>query len=329
MKRVFIVWEKECIRSENIAQHFNAEIIHIYPFRSKGSLFKTILRYFISMFITLYLLIKKKPKIVFVINLPFPLILTIYLFSRISKIRYILDTHSGAFTDNKWKKFMPIYKVISKNALLNINTCLNHSEQVKNWGGESYIISDVPVMFKNTINNISLPAKSIFVVCSYNTDEPIETIFEAAKRTPDVNYYFSGNYQLLDYKYIRNKPGNVTFIGYLPIEEYFSYLKSVRAILVLTKRDNTMQRGAYEALALEQPIITSNFNILVESFGNAAIYVNNNAIEIAKAVYLIIDNYDSFKTIAGVQKKLRLKVFESIRNSIEDRLTREIGQMAS
>jgi hypothetical protein len=254
-------------------------------------------------------------------NLPFPLIITVYLYSRISKIKYILDSHSGAFTDTRWKRFMFIYREISRNAFLNINTCKNHSEQVKNWGGKSFIISDVPVIFKNAINNISLPAKSIIVVCSYKRDEPIEAILEATKRTPDVNYYFSGNYHLLANKYLRNKPENVTFLGFIPFERYFSYLKSVKAVMVLTKRDNTMQRGAYEALALEQPIITSNFEILIESFGKSAIYVNNIAFEIARAVYLIIENYKSFKAIAKVQKKLRLKIFESVRKSIEDRLS--------
>ena len=45
-----------------------------------------------------------------------------------------------------------------------------------------------------------------------------------------------------------------------------------------------MQRGAYEAMALEKPLITSNWEILRNTFYYGTIHVNANAAEIIAAV---------------------------------------------
>jgi glycosyltransferase involved in cell wall biosynthesis len=45
-----------------------------------------------------------------------------------------------------------------------------------------------------------------------------------------------------------------------------------------------MQRGAYEAMALEKPLITSNFGVLRETFCDGTIHVDNSAAGIAAAI---------------------------------------------
>lgn len=45
-----------------------------------------------------------------------------------------------------------------------------------------------------------------------------------------------------------------------------------------------MQRGGYEAMALEKPLITSNWGVLRETFYLGTVYIANTSEAIAKAV---------------------------------------------
>jgi len=320
MGRIFIVWERRCTRSENIAKHFNAKLINIYPFTTKSNTIKTILRYIISSVVTIFTLIRKRPSFVFVMNLPFPLIITVFLYSRIIPIKYILDSHSGPFTDKRWQVLKGFYKLIAKKAFLNINTCIEHKTLVEKWGGESLIISDVPISFGENVKVKKIAKNSIAVVCSYNYDEPIMEIWGAAIKTPEINYYLTGNYKLLSKNLLENKPANIHLLGFIPYDDYYSTLKSVSAVMVLTNRDNTMQRGAYEALALEQPIITSDYEVLRNSFGEAAVYTDNSTGKIAMAAKKTLENINRYKESAKNQKIIRLQYFIKIKKEIELKL---------
>ena len=122
MNKIFFAWKPFCTRSQNIAYHLGAEIIYIFPFNSDGSTIRTFCRYLVSIFSTLLVLLKKRPNIIFSLNQPPPLISLIFIYSILLKKKFILDSHSAAFNDQKWAWFKPIYKIIARNAYFNINT---------------------------------------------------------------------------------------------------------------------------------------------------------------------------------------------------------------
>lgn len=317
-KRVFIAWKSECTRSENIAKHFHAKNIFIFPIKASKGIGPLLLRYFISVFSTIIILIREKPKIIFTLNQP-PLLITIVnIYSKIFGAKYILDSHSGAFNDRRWRWFRNVYKLIAKKAYFNINTCFYHKDLVENWGGRSFIIGDVPIDFSKDYQLKKLPFHSIAFVSSFMFDEPIGAVWEAAKLMRDVSIYVTGNYLKLPKTYLDNVPVNIKLQGYIPIDEYFSLIKSVTAVMVLTTRSNTMQRGGYEALSLEQPIITSDWDILRESFGDGAIYIDNTAQSIASAVQELFANYDKYKNAIIAQRKKRKEFFIKTKKEIED-----------
>jgi hypothetical protein len=49
-----------------------------------------------------------------------------------------------------------------------------------------------------------------------------------------------------------------------------------------------MQRGAYEAMALEKPLITSNWGLLRDTFYSGTIHVSNTCADIESAILRII-----------------------------------------
>jgi hypothetical protein len=89
-------------------------------------------------------------------------------------------------------------------------------------------------------------------------------------------------------------------------------MASVSAVMVLTTRDQTMQMGAYEALSLGQPIITSDWQILRDSFGPAAAYVDNSPESIVRGVLDVTgDAAERFRRAAADQKRVRRRYFDA------------------
>ncbi len=316
MKKIFLAWKPSCTRSHNQSKHFGAKDIYIYPFSEKRSYLLLFLRYGVSFFITLKTLFREKADVVFTLNQPPLLIIAVFLYTRVFGGYFILDSHSAAFNDVKWKWFLPFYRLISSRALLNINTNEQHQNLVKSWGGRSVVISDVPIDHVEQYLPIDVSEKSIAVVSSFMFDEPIEEIWKAARMLPGVIFYVTGNYKKISSSIIRNTPSNIHLTGYISVRDYFSLLVSVKAIMVLTTRDNTMQMGAYEALSLEQPIITSDWAILQKSFGEGAVYTDNSAESIAKGVRQLLLDYKAYKNSIAYQRKTRREYFEKTKVEI-------------
>ena len=84
-----------------------------------------------------------------------------------------------------------------------------------------------------------------------------------------------------------NKPDNVVFTGFVSYGDYVSLLRHVDAVIVLTNRDKTMLSGAFEALAVGKPLITSNWNCLMQYYSKGAICIDNSTAQIKEAIQTV------------------------------------------
>jgi hypothetical protein len=75
-------------------------------------------------------------------------------------------------------------------------------------------------------------------------------------------------------------------------------LEASDAVVALTTRDHTMQRGAYEAIYLGRPVITSNFALLREAFHKGAVHVDADVNDIVRGVRTMQDNLSDFTAAA-------------------------------
>jgi glycosyltransferase involved in cell wall biosynthesis len=316
VKRIFLVWKRACTRSENQARHFSAKLVYVWPFDSQGSKLRLMTRYVVSFIQTLRILHRERADVVFTLNQPPFLLLAVSLYTRLLGGSYVLDSHSAAFNDPKWAWFRPMYRRIARRALLNINTNAVHKRLVEEWGGRSFIISDVPIDHDRAPQRVTVPKASVLVVVSYMFDEPLESIWKAAALTPQVSYLVTGDDRKLPPVLKDITPKNLRTTGYLSKEAYFDLMASVSAVMVLTIRDQTMQMGAYEALSLGQPIITSDWQILRDSFGPAAAYVDNSPESIVRGVLDVTSNAERFRRAATEQKNARRRYFDATRSEI-------------
>lgn len=319
MKKVFVAWKQQCTRSENQAKHFDATMHYIFPRPRYSGLLQLANRYLRSTIQTWRMLAEEKPDIIFCLNQPPFLIGVVFAFSLIHRAGYILDSHSAAFNDPKWAWFRPAYRIIAKRALVNINTNQHHKALVESWGGTSVVIGDVPIDHSVKYDIVTTKPNSILFVASYMFDEPIEQVIEAARLCPEAHFYFTGDSRKLQSTLLESAPANVTFTGYLSRDDYLALMASVDAVMALTTRDHTMQMGAYEALSLGIPIVTSDWDILRESFGDSAIYVGNHASSIAKGLRELLSRRTEMRENAARQRSERRQAFEIAKQKIQQK----------
>lgn len=276
---VFIVWGDSSPRAEDIVAHFrpwmNMRFVQ-YP-RLRTSKLLLPLRYLMSAISTWKYLRAYRPRVIFVQNPPIFAPMIVFLYSRSFRdINFVIDSHSSCFNSPAWTWSLPLQSWLSKYASVTLIHNKELLKDTKNWTGKVLVLDDAPlkVMIPDIVRS-SVGLYKIVVVSSFAWDEPLDLILSAACRIPDVEFYITGDYTGAREILLRKKSSNILFTGFLPRDLYFQHLCSANAILVLTTRDHTMQRGAWEAMYCGQPLILSDQNTLRSYFDRGTIFVSN------------------------------------------------------
>lgn len=131
---------------------------------------------------------------------------------------------------------------------------------------------------------VAAPERSVFLVCSFDADEPYAAVFEAFKQLQTRGYTLivSGNYRKAQIR-PESFPW-VRFLGFAPEAQYYAYLRACSLVMDLTTLEDCLVCGAYESLAAGKPLITSATRALQEYFGEAAMYTESTPAAIAASV---------------------------------------------
>ena len=296
-RRIWITWERQR-RSIELAKALDSEL---FLFNYNGWL-----RYPKSILNTMWIMIKKKPTILFVQNPSMILAAIACLFGLVSKTFIVVDRHTTFWLSRKYRitpKYIllkVLHRFTIKFADLTIVTNKYLANIVRDLGGKSFVLQDkLPVLYKS--KEIKLKGtNNLLMISSFGLDEPIEEVLKAMIyfERKDVFLYITGNYQNLDKNLYLSSPHNVIFTGYLPENDFMDLIFSVDAVIVLTTSEYVMLCGCYEAVSAEKPFITSNKIVLKEYF-KGTIFTENSATEIAKSIDKI------FKDIPKYQKRIK------------------------
>ena len=284
MKITFISWAPYCSRSDHIARELGGSS-HMVYLRRFGSHPATVaFKYAGQLLGTLKILRSERPDAVFVMTPPVFAVLAVFLYCRYAGIPYIVDSHTAAFLHPRWRYLQWLQNALSRRAATTIVTNEHLAHRVESIGGHATIVTDVPVTYARIADFPTGGGFSVAVVCSFNDDEPIDQIIEAARELPDVTFYLTGNARRLRRELAARVPANLTLTGFLSDAEYGGLLSRADVVMALTTRNHTMLRGAYEAVYQGTPVIVSNWPLLRQAFGTGAAHVDNSAREIAAAV---------------------------------------------
>jgi glycosyltransferase involved in cell wall biosynthesis len=270
---IFISWASDCSRSDGIAMRLGGESHMVYsPFW--GSHPATIVFKYLSQTIkTLWLLIRRRPRVVFVMVPPVVACAPVWMYCVLTGARFVIDAHSGAFDHPRWRRLQFMQRFFSRRAVTTIVTGDHFRKLVESWRADSTIVTDVPVVFASPAQ-VKLPdGPNLVLVSSFCDDEPTADFVRAAAQLPGVHFHVTGNTKHLAAQIRQLAPSNVRFTGFLSDAEYVGLLMAADGVMALTIRDHTMQRAAYEAVYLGKPVITSDFPILRDAFPLGALHI--------------------------------------------------------
>lgn len=319
-KIIYISWQPYCSRSDNTARELHGISYKIY-YNIFGSNYYTILlKYFFQTIKTSIILIKETPDIVIVMSPPVFANIIVYIYCKLFFKRYIIDAHTGAFKDNIWKNVQFLQKFFSKKALFSIITNQYLAEIVKHWEGDYLIIPDIPIIPSEIIPASLKAGINITLINTFSPDEPLDVFLEATRKLPEINFYITGKINKKTATYTNNIPKNVTFTNFLPEANYYGQIVSSDLVVVLTTRDQTMLRGAYEAIYLNKPVIISNWNVLRKNFAKGAIFIDNSVNGIESGIKEACSKLEQLTTEAKDLRKNKIEIWKKNKQSILARI---------
>jgi glycosyltransferase involved in cell wall biosynthesis len=278
-----------------------------------GSRYSTIIfKYLSQTFKTLAILFRHRPNVVLVMTPPVVACVPVWIYAKLTGTQYVIDAHSGAFIDERWKSTLFLHKFFSRAAAATVVTSEYLAGIVQGWGGKTKIVTDVPVCFAAPTAVKLKPAVNMMFVSTFTRDEPLDIFLRSAALTPDVQFHVTGRLKDADPTLVAGSPQNVRYTDYLSNSEYVGLLLASDAVICLTTADHTMQRGAYEAVYLGKPVITSDFRILRDSFHIGAVYVQNTPQSIAEGVHEMKRNLSRYQTEVAALRLEKLKRWKSV-----------------
>ncbi len=245
---------------------------------------------------TLILLFRKRPKIVIVQSPPSLAVLFVYIYCAFTSSRYLIDAHSAAFQLPYWTRPEWLHRFLARKAVATIVTNEYFQRVVHRWGGAAFVLRDIPTTFPRAESYPLNGNFNVVVVSTLSSDEPLSEVLEAAADLDDVQFYVTGKKSSADRRLLAGASDNVHFTDFLPDGSYYALLEAAQAVMCLTTRNHTMQRGACEALSLGKPIITSDWPLLRAYFHKGTVHVPNTSAGIRQGVLRIKEGYSLYQT---------------------------------
>jgi glycosyltransferase involved in cell wall biosynthesis len=304
---IFITWYPYCRRSDALGEQLGARSYLVHYLRFKAPLLAPV-KYVLQTFKTAWILLREMPQGVLVANPPVVAPLVIWLGSVVLGYRFILDAHSGAFQHARWSWTLPLQRFLSRRAVTTIVTNESMAETVRAWGGECILVQDLALDLHLDGPALRRDRFHVVFICTHSVDEPVPEVVRAARMLGDVDFSFTGDPSYAPRGFRDSLPENITLTGFMPDSEYLALLRGADAILVLTSEDNTMQRGGYEAMALEKPLITSDWPLLRRVFASGTVHVDNSAEGIVEAIRTVRTSAGEFRKGMETQRRIRAEI---------------------
>jgi len=281
---IWLTWENQ-MRNKSMASAFGIPL-HVIDYKGKR-----LIRYIVCMKRTLMILLYERPKVVFAQNPSIVLNYFLLLLRPIFRYSFISDAHFGGIEAyNGSRLFQMALDLNNRCADAVIVTNNDHALHVKRLGGKAFVCEDPLPDISRYAKPSHEEEKIVFFVCSYDIDEPYTVAFDAAKNlmSDGFGFYVSGNYRKADI-HPEDYP-HIHFIGYVSESEFYAYLYKSQVVLDLTTKENCLVCGAYEAMAAERPLVTSNSEVLKRYFHKGTVFTEHNVQSIARSIRYAYDH---------------------------------------
>ena len=275
---LWIDWDRH-LRTHSLCERLQIELLEVCIPGSR------VLRYLRSSWRTLGRIRAARPGVVIATNPSLVLGLLLLLVRRWYGFALVADAHyAGVRALSGSSLLQRLLDFYNARAALVIVTNEPHALYLRARGCPAFVCPD-PLPRLPPPSALVVPPRSVFLVCSFDPDEPYAAVFAAfgqLARQGDYTLIVSGNYAKAGVD-PHGFPG-VRLLGYVPEGEYYAYLQACALVMDLTVLEDCLVCGAYEALAAGKPLITSASAALRGYFADAALYSAHEPEAIAACV---------------------------------------------
>jgi glycosyltransferase involved in cell wall biosynthesis len=317
----YISWAPHCSRSDHTARELGGRSYMIYAGWLGSRRATAWLKYLLQARATWRVLSSRRSDAVFVMSPPVVAAACVWLWCTLHGRPFVIDAHTAAFLHPRWRAWQWLQRTLCRRAATTLVSNDYLASRVRAAGGHATLVPDVPVVFAPAERAPAARLEfTVAVVCSFNPDEPVREVLEAAALVPDVPFLVTGDVFDLDSALRAHTPPNVTFTGFLSTAEYGQLLQTAGVVMTLTTRDHTMLRGAWEAVYQGTPVIVSDWPLLRQSFDEGAVHVENAAAAIAAAVRTVQRDPQAFREGAARLRDRKRTAFARVREEILSRV---------
>jgi glycosyltransferase involved in cell wall biosynthesis len=320
LKITYVSWAESCSRSDHTARELGGTS-HMVYLGQLGSHPATILFKYAGQWLrTARLLTHERPDVVFTMTPPVFAALPALIYVWRRGKAFVIDAHTAAFAIRRWRHFQWLQRVLCRRARTTLVSNDYLAGVVRAAGGHATVVPDVPIVFQKK-EPFPRPASfTVALVCSFDADEPIADILEAARQLPDIRFFMTGNPRHMQPDLRERVPQNVTLTGFLSVPAYGGLLTDADAVLALTTLDHTMLRSAYEAIYQGTPIIVSDSALLRQEFPIGAAHANNTSSGIVAAVRRVQQDARRYRAEAAQLRQMKLDRWNATRAAILARI---------
>ena len=294
-RALFLVWtpSNRGSRSRALAGQLDVDVRYVSATARRG-IVAAILKYPVQTLMTIALLLRERPRVVLVQSPPTIAPLVVAAYAALTGALFVVDAHSDAMLSPFWTRPRSLQRLLARRALATIVTNEHFADAIRAMGGCALVLQDIPTSFPDGSFGVD-GEFNLAVVNTFASDEPLDAVLAAADELESVRFYITGDTSRVPESVTSHAPSNVRFTGFLPEDRYYGLLRSCDAVMCLTTRDHTMQRGACEALSLGKPIITSDWPILIDYFSMGTVHVDNTEAGIRAGVLQMQGGLDSYE----------------------------------
>ena len=152
-------------------------------------------------------------------------------------------------------------------------------------GGSAFVLPDPLPSFPPQPPRERSSTFRVAVIATHAADEPMAEVIGAARVVgPEFAFSVTGDPAKLSEPLLKSLPPNVKLTGFLEEGHYWRLLSASDSVLDLTRMDNCLVCGAYEAIAVGVPAVLSNNAASVATFADFAEFTENATGQIAAAL---------------------------------------------
>jgi glycosyltransferase involved in cell wall biosynthesis len=326
MDKLWISWNHSR-RTKSLAEELRVPLFEYVNEKN------TFIRHLFSSIVTIHILIRKKPLIIY-IQYSYLLLLILYGYKKLRRkyVKVICDCHTKALRkkiDNIFKKPFSVLKRISfKAADISLISNEQLAPEIKKFCNRYFILHD-PIP-KLIYENKKIKTKKLINYCvysnSYQSDEPYDEVIKASKKLDaKVKILCTGRIPK-KLHFLKKQPyDNIFFTDYIQDYEYYRLIANAQCILSLSKDEATLLCAGYEALSVNIPLVTSDTKTLREYFHDSVIFTKNWSDDIAKNVELCLKNKKNIKKKMQLLRKSKTDEINlqltNLKNSVDSILS--------